>query len=42
MNKIVVNKDLREDLKAKGLKRAAQFSWEKSAQETLNILTTKK
>jgi len=38
MNEIVVNEDLRQQLKAKGLKRAAQFSWDKSAQETLKIL----
>jgi hypothetical protein len=25
----------------KGLKRAAEFSWEKCAQETLNYLTSK-
>jgi glycosyltransferase involved in cell wall biosynthesis len=42
MNRIVVDTDLRKDLKAKGLQRVSRFSWEKSAQETLNILTAKK
>lgn len=42
MNIIATDIDLREDLKIKGLKQAAKFSWEKSAQETLSVLTAKK
>lgn len=41
INRIVVDNVLREDLKLKGLKQAAKFSWEKSAQETLDILISK-
>ncbi len=35
INSVVFNKDLREKLVEKGKERAEQFSWEKSARETL-------
>lgn len=41
LSEISQNQDLRQDLSAKGLARAKMFSWEKSAQETLKILTEK-
>jgi len=41
MNRVASDADLRQNLKAKGLERAAQFSWEKSATETLKILTSR-
>ena len=33
----LTEKELREDLICKGLKRAKQFSWEKAAQQTLEV-----
>lgn len=41
MNRVASDADLRQNIKAKGLERAAQFSWEKSATETLKILTSR-
>lgn len=38
MERVVIDQVLREDLIAKGLQRAKEFSWEKCAQETLEIL----
>lgn len=35
---VLSNKDLRASLKAKGLQRVKQFSWEKCARETLEVL----
>jgi glycosyltransferase involved in cell wall biosynthesis len=35
--RLLTDKDLRADMKEKGLKRAAHFSWEKAARETLAI-----
>jgi glycosyltransferase involved in cell wall biosynthesis len=32
--------DLREDLKRRGLSRAAEFSWERTARETLELYRT--
>ncbi len=40
MIKLYQNKDLRADLIKRGLKRANQFSWRKSAQETLILLNS--
>jgi glycosyltransferase involved in cell wall biosynthesis len=41
MDKIYVNADLRAELIEKGLKRVKEFSWEKAARETLQVLTEK-
>ncbi|MFP4254543.1 MAG: glycosyltransferase family 4 protein [Halothece sp.] len=38
MNQIANNADLRSRLREKGLQRAAQFSWEKTGQATLEVL----
>ncbi|MCF7860441.1 glycosyltransferase family 4 protein [Patescibacteria group bacterium] len=40
IHRVDVDASLRQELKTKGLARAAQFSWQKSAAETLQILTT--
>ncbi len=37
MNRILNDEELRSDLIAKGLKRAAKFSWEQAARETLAV-----
>ena len=37
ISSVLVNQTLKEDLKAKGLRRASQFSWEKTAKETLEV-----
>lgn len=37
INKIVNNKNLQEDLSAKGLIRAAEFSWQKVAEQTHDV-----
>jgi glycosyltransferase involved in cell wall biosynthesis len=39
MMRIATEPSLRQELKEKGLRRAGQFSWEKTAQEVLEILT---
>lgn len=36
--KVVTDKNLRKELSEKGKKQAAQFSWEKTAKETLKVL----
>jgi len=41
LSAVAGNKNLRQDLANKGLKRAEMFSWKKSAAETLKILTEK-
>lgn len=41
LEKIIEDKKLRQDLIAKGLEQAKKFSWEKSARETLKVLTDK-
>ena len=38
MQKILIDKDLKEDLIKKGFERANQFSWKKAATETLEVL----
>jgi glycosyltransferase involved in cell wall biosynthesis len=38
MEQVLLNKEVVESLREKGLRRAEQFSWEKSARETLKIL----
>lgn len=38
IEKMVTNKDLREQLRAKGLKRAKNFSWRRCAEETLKAI----
>ncbi len=38
IKKILQDKELRQDLVTKGKKRAAQFTWEKTAKETLAVL----
>jgi glycosyltransferase involved in cell wall biosynthesis len=38
IRKVITDKDLREELIAKGKKQVTKFSWEKSAKETLAIL----
>jgi glycosyltransferase involved in cell wall biosynthesis len=35
--RVLTNKELREDLRAKGLERAQLFSWEKTAKEVLDL-----
>jgi glycosyltransferase involved in cell wall biosynthesis len=35
--RLLASEDLRSDLRRRGLKRAGQFSWERTAQETLAI-----
>ncbi len=40
MIELYKNEDLRKDLAKKGLKRATNFSWQKSAKETLEIITS--
>jgi len=37
VEKIIVDKDLADELRKKGLKRLGQFSWERAAQDTLNV-----
>ena len=37
LTKVLSNKSLREDLKAKGLVRAKQFAWSKCAKETIGL-----
>lgn len=37
IEKILSNKDLQNSLSIKGLKQAQKFSWEKAAQETINL-----
>ena len=37
IEQLVINKSLRESLKDKGLKRAAQFTWENCAKNTLKV-----
>ena len=41
MNQLVKDKDLRNDLRIKGLQRVAQFDFEKCARETLKVLLEK-
>lgn len=36
--RVLVDDNLRQDLTKKGLKRSSQFSWEKAARETLEVL----
>ncbi|HJX69701.1 MAG TPA: glycosyltransferase family 1 protein [Dehalococcoidia bacterium] len=36
LHEVLTNKDLKRELVSKGLERASQFSWEKTARETLN------
>ncbi len=38
IEKVLIDKKIREELKEKGLKQAAKFSWEKTAKETLDAL----
>jgi glycosyltransferase involved in cell wall biosynthesis len=38
IRKMLVNQDMRENLAQKGLKRIENFSWEKCAKETLEVL----
>ena len=38
MREVLLNKDLRNNLREKGLKRAENFDWQKSAEEFLDIL----
>jgi glycosyltransferase involved in cell wall biosynthesis len=38
MKLVLTNQDLREGLREKGLKRVKEFSWEKTAKETLRVL----
>ena len=38
LEKVIFNQGLKSQLIAEGLKRAREFSWERSARETLNIL----
>jgi len=37
MYKVLTDKNLRENLIKKGLERAKQFSWKKTAKETLKV-----
>ena len=40
MREVLDNKTLRDDLRARGPKQAARFSWETAARETLTIYTS--
>lgn len=42
LSDIFQNRDLRQALSLKGLEQAQKFNWEKSAQETLKILTARR
>ena len=37
MERLLLDEGLREKLKVKGLERAKQFTWEKTARETLKV-----
>ena len=37
MERVLIDKHLRAELRAKGLERAKQFTWERAAQETLEV-----
>ena len=37
MHRVLTDRDLREDLRARGLARARQFTWERTARETLAV-----
>lgn len=37
MHRLLTDQDLKDDLIAKGYKRAAHFSWAEAAQETLSV-----
>ncbi len=37
MRQVLTDSDLREDLRAKGLERASQFTWERTARETVAV-----
>lgn len=37
MQRVLADRDLREDLRARGLARARQFTWERTARETLAV-----
>jgi len=39
MEMVLLDKDLREQLREKGIEQAKKFSWSRCAQETLEILT---
>lgn len=38
MKNVLTNKDLRDQLKSRGMERAKQFSWEKFSEKVLNII----
>jgi glycosyltransferase involved in cell wall biosynthesis len=40
LQKVLANRDLRADLRERGLARAAQFSWDATAEQIWNVLTT--
>ena len=40
MKAVLENDELRTELRAKGLKQAAGFSWEKAAKETLAVYSS--
>lgn len=37
IGEVLTDEDLRQKMRAKGLKRASLFSWEKTARETLSV-----
>ena len=37
MHRVLTDSVVRDDLRAKGLARAAQFTWERTAQETMKV-----
>jgi glycosyltransferase involved in cell wall biosynthesis len=37
MHRVLSDANLRDELRAKGLARAAQFTWERTAQETMKV-----
>lgn len=37
MYSVIIEDDLKNELREKGLKRAKKFSWEKCARETLDV-----
>ncbi|KKP79063.1 MAG: hypothetical protein A2271_00580 [Candidatus Moranbacteria bacterium RIFOXYA12_FULL_35_19] len=40
LKNVLTNKDLREQLKSRGIERAKQFSWEKFTEKVLNIISS--
>ena len=37
VERVLADSDLRSELRARGLRRAAQFTWERTAQQTMEV-----